>query len=310
MTSLAEAVDAAVRDVPGRRHIQSIVVASEGEVELERYFRDRRATDLSNVHSVTKSVLATLAGVAIGDGLLSIETTLGDVLGSDLVQEDERKRDISVEQLLSMTAGLDADSPHDIDEIADRGESWLDGPLSAPLRAEPGTTFIYNNGAAHVLGVVIARATGVPLARFAEHQLFRPLGISEYRWPRDPDGNPLGYGHLELRPRELLRLGQLYLDGGRCGGRALLPQWFVAAATTAHTAGGPPEGVPYGYMWWISEDGGLRSFFAGGFGGQYLTVVPDLALVVVTTGDVDVFTDTSRNLRRLVSEVVVPAFEG
>ena len=144
MTSLAELVDAAVRDVPGRRHIQSIVVAREGEVQLERYFRDRRATDLSNVHSVTKSVLATLAGVAIGDGLLSIEATLGDVFGSDLVQEDERKRDISVEQLLSMTAGLDADSPHDIDEIADRGESCSGGraltTTCEPLRprAEPG----------------------------------------------------------------------------------------------------------------------------------------------------------------------------
>ncbi len=307
MRSLAEAVDAAMRDVPARRHIQSIVVDIGGEVQLERYFRDRRATDLSNVHSVTKSVLATLTGVAIADGLLSIETTLGEIFSGELFRGDERKRRISVEQLLTMTAGLDADSPHDIDEIADRGESWLNGPLAAPLRSEPGTTFIYNNGAAHVLGIVIARAAGVPLTHFAEQKLFRPLGISEYRWPTDPDGNPLGYGHLELRPRELLHLGQLYLDGGRFGGCALLPDWFVAAATTAHSPGGPPEGVPYGYLWWITEDGGFQSFFAGGFGGQYLTVVPDLALVVVTTGDVDVFIETSRNLRRLVSEAIVPA---
>lgn len=76
---------------------------------------------------------------------------------------------------------------------------------------------------------------------------------------------------------------------------------------TAHSPGGAPEGVPYGYLWWITEDGGFQSFFAGGFGGQYLTVVPDLALVVVTTGDVDVFIETSRNLRRLVSEAIVPA---
>jgi CubicO group peptidase (beta-lactamase class C family) len=86
-----------------------------------------------------------------------------------------------------------------------------------------------------------------------------------------------------------------------------VPASFVAAATTAHSAGGQPEGVPYGYLWWITEDCGHRSFFAGGYGGQYLTVVPDLALVVVTTGDVDVFTESSRNLRRLVSDVVVPA---
>jgi CubicO group peptidase (beta-lactamase class C family) len=297
--SLAEALDAALRDVPARRHIQSIVVSREGDVLLERYFRDRRPADLSNVHSVTKSVVATLTGIAIGDGSLTLETTLEDVH----LTRDERKRRITVEHLLTMTAGLEVGSPHDIDEIADRGESWIAGPLAAPLRADPGTEFAYNNGAAHVLGVVIARAAGTPLARFAEERLFGPLGISEYRWPTDPDGNALGFGHLALRPRELLRLGQLYLDRGR----PLVSESFVASATTAHSPGGPPEGVPYGSLWWIAEDCGYPSFFAGGYGGQYLTVVPDLALVVVTTGDVDVFIETSRNLRRLVSEVVLPA---
>ena len=286
-------------DVPARRHIQSIVVSRGGDILLERYFRDRRPTDLSNLHSVTKSFLATLAGIAIGDGSLRLETRLGDVLDV----EDERKRHIAVEHLLTMTSGLDPEGPHDIDEIADRGDSWVDGPLAAPLLADPGTAFAYNNGAAHVLGVVVARATGTPLARFAEKRLFRPLGIDEFRWPTDPERNPIGWGHLELRPRELLRLGELYLAAGR----PLLPEGFAEAATTAHHTGGPPENVPYGYLWWITEDCGYRSFFAGGYGGQYLTVIPELELLVVTTGDVDVFIETSRNLRRLVSEAVIPA---
>jgi CubicO group peptidase (beta-lactamase class C family) len=294
MQALQDAVAA-----PELRHLQSLVVAQNGQVKLEQYFRDRRSTDLSNVHSVTKSVLATLVGTAIDHGALSLETTLGDVF--DI--EDERKRNISVEQLLTMTSGLEADTPHDIDDIADRGESWVAGPLAAPLRADPGTRFIYNNGAAHVLGVAIARATGTPLATFAEEHLFAPLGIDEYRWPTDPDGNPLGYGHLELRPRDLLRLGQLYLDGGL----AVLPESFITAATTRHGAGGPPENVPYGYLWWVTEDGGHPSFFAGGYGGQYVTVVPELALVVVTTGDAAVLTRTSGNPRRLVSDVIIPA---
>ena len=158
-----------------------------------------------------------------------------------------------------------------------------------------------------MLGVVLARASAMPLTRLAEQRLFEPLGIDTYRWPTDPHGNPLGHGHLELRPRDLVRLGQLYLDSGRREDVQVLPASFVDAATTAQSPGGPPEGVPYGYLWWITEDRGYRSFFAGGFGGQYLTVVPELALVVVTTGDVDVFTETSRNLRRLVGEVVIPA---
>jgi CubicO group peptidase (beta-lactamase class C family) len=285
-----------------------VIVSVGGEIRLERYFRDRRPSDLSNIHSVTKSVLATLAGIAIDDGSAALETTLAGVFDQH-VFHDECKGAITIEQLLMMTSGLDAETPHDIDEIADRGESWVKGPLAAPLRAEPGATFIYNNGAAHVLGAVLARVSGMPLRRFAEEQLFQPLGIDTYRWPTDSDGNPLGYGHLELRPRDLLRLGQLYLDSGRCADVQLLAPSFVDAATTPHTDGGPPEGVPYGYLWWVTEDCGYRSFFAGGFGGQYVTVVPELALVVVTTGDVDVFTETSRNLRRLVADVVIPEVE-
>lgn len=298
MQALEDAVAA-----PELRHMQSILVAKDGEIELEKYFRGRRSTDLSNVHSITKSVLATLTGIAIDRGALSLDTTVGAVFG----HEDERKRNISVKQLLTMTSGLEADTPHDIDDIADRGESWVAGPLGAPLRAEPGTMFIYNNGAAHVLGVAIARATGTTLATFAEEHLFAPLGIDDYRWPTDPDGNPLGYGHLELRPRDLLRLGQLYLDRGFVGSRRVVPESFIAAATSPHSAGGSPEDVPYGYLWWITADCGHPSFFAGGYGGQYVAVIPELGTVVVTTGDAAVLTRTSSNPRRLVSDVIIPA---
>lgn len=300
--TLETAIDHALQDVPARRHIQSMIVAIDGEVRLERYFRDRRATDLSNVHSITKSLVATLAGMAIDDGALTLQTTLAEILDPGLF-DDPRKREIEIGHLLTMTSGLDPHGPNDIDEIADRGESWLAGPLAAPLLAAPGTRFAYNNGAAHVLGIALAGCCGVPFRRLAEERLFAPLAIDQYRWPSDPDGNPLGYGHLELRPIDLVRLGELY----RNGGRNLLSEEFVAAATTAQSRGGPPEGVPYGYLWWVTEDCGRRSFFAGGFGGQYLTVVPELALVVVTTGDVDVFYERSRNLRRLVSETVIPA---
>ncbi len=301
MKPLQDVVDAGLRSAPELRHVQSVLVARDGELLLEEYFRDRRPADLSNVHSITKSVLATLVGIAIERGVLSLDTTVGDVFEI----EDERKRNISVGQLLTMTSGLEADTPYDIDDIADRGESWVAGPLAAPLRADPGTTFIYNNGAAHVLGAAIARATDAPLATFAEEHLFGPLGIDDYRWPTDPDGNPLGYGHLELRPCDLLRLGQLYLDGGLVGSSRVVPKSFVAAATSPHSAGGTPEDVAYGYLWWITEDGGHPSFFAGRYGGQYVTVIPELAIVVVTTGDAAVLTRTSGNPRRLVSDVII-----
>src|SRR5689334_4043573 len=132
--TLETAIDRALHEVPARRHIQSMIVAIDGEVRLERYFRDRRASDLSNIHSITKSLIATLAGIAIADGALTLQTTLAEIFDPGLF-DDPRKRDIEIGHLLTMTSGLDADGPHDIDEIADRGESWLAGPLAAPMLA-------------------------------------------------------------------------------------------------------------------------------------------------------------------------------
>jgi CubicO group peptidase (beta-lactamase class C family) len=307
MSTIASAVELAVRAEPRLRHLQSVIVVHAEDVVAERYFRDRRAEDLSNVHSVTKSVLSTLVGIAIDDGSLKLSTTIGDVLG-ERMPIDAAKAIITVEDLLTMTAGLASGGPYDIDEIADAGGSWVEGPLGAPLQTTPGTAFQYNNGAAHVLGATLAAATDKPLARFAEERLFEPLGIRTYRWPCDPDGNALGCGHLELRPRDLARLGELYLTRGRnANGVRVVDPSYVDAATTPATAGGPPECVAYGYLWWIAERGGSPAFFAGGFGGQYVTVVPALRLVVATTGDVDVFIPSSADALSLVDEVIIPS---
>jgi CubicO group peptidase (beta-lactamase class C family) len=298
LADVAAAVEAAVRAEPRLRHLTSVLVSVGGELRVEHYFRDRRVDDLANVHSLTKSVLATVVGAAVDDRTLDLDAGVLDVLG--IAPDDPRKLALTVRHLLTMTSGLDcAEGTWDIDDIADRGGSWIEGVLAAPLVAEPGASFSYNNGAAHVLGAVVARAASRPLRELAEGRLFAPLGVTSHRWPTDPDGNPLGYGHLELRPRDLVSLGELYLAGGG----ALVSDEYVAAATTAATRGGPPEGTPYGFLWWIRDDG----FFAGGFGGQYLYVVPALALVAVTTADVAVWTPTSASARRLIEEVVIPA---
>jgi CubicO group peptidase (beta-lactamase class C family) len=297
LPDLAAAVENAVRGNPRLRHLQSVLVSVRGELRAECYFRDRRADDLANLHSVTKVVVGTLAGIALDDGALGLETPAVEVLGA--APEDPRKREISVRHLLTMTSGLDcAEGSWDIDDIADRGGSWVDGALAAPLVADPGTAFSYNNGAAHVLGAVVSRAVGRPLAELAEERLFGPLGVRDYRWPTDPDGYALAYGHLELRPRDLVRLGEVYLAGGD----SIVSERYAAAATTAATDGGSPEETPYGFFWWVRDD----AFFAGGFGGQYLYVVPALELVAVTTGDAAVWIPTAASARRLIEDVVVP----
>jgi CubicO group peptidase (beta-lactamase class C family) len=259
------ALDRSLAD-PRFRHVTSVLVAVDGELVAERYFRDRGADDLANVHSVTKSFVSTVVGIAIADGLV------------DLAE---------AEPFLTMTSGYSADGEWDIDEIADRGESWSEGPLRAPRTSV--VAFSYNNGAVHAL------AARIPMRELAEERLFAPLGVTSYRWPEDPDGNVLGYGHLEVRPRDMLALGQLYLDGGR----GVVPREYVERAATAHTAGGPPENVGYGYLWWVGED----RFFAGGYGGQYIVCYPRTRTVFVSTADVDILTPSSRNPLGLAKQV-------
>jgi CubicO group peptidase (beta-lactamase class C family) len=145
-----------------------------------------------------------------------------------------------------------------------------------------------------------------PLTEFAEERLFSPLGITDYRWPRDPEGNPLGYGALEVRPRDLVALGRLFLSGGVADGDRVLDADYVERATRAATAGGPPEGAAYGYLWWISDFEGMQMFFAAGYGGQYVVVVPDVDVVAVTTTDVNVFIPSAVSPMKLLTQVVLP----
>jgi CubicO group peptidase (beta-lactamase class C family) len=307
MSDIALAIEEAMLS-PRLRHVQSVLVSSGGKIVCEKYFRDRRREDLTNVHSVTKSFVSTLVGIAMQDGWLAPTTTIADVIPEHLPRDEPEKGLITVERLLTMTSGLTATGAHDIDEIADAGESWVEGPLKAPFRTGPkSAAFEYNNGAVHVLSVMLATAAERPLHKLAEERLFAPLGINVYRWPTDPDGNPIGSSHLEVRPLDLLRLGELYLQRGRVGSDLILNPTYIERATTASTRGGPPEETAYGYLWWVTERAGMPAYFAGGFGGQYVTVVPHLELIVVTTGDVDVLIPSSLDPLLLVEDVVIPA---
>jgi CubicO group peptidase (beta-lactamase class C family) len=208
-------------------------------------------------------VVGTLAGIAIDQGSLD----LGEV-----------------RELLTMTVGRETGGPWEIDSVMARERAWVEWLLSSPQVHAPGAVFAYDNGAAHVLAARIADAVGEPLDAFASRRLFEPLGIMRWYWPRDPDGRVFGFGHLRLSPRDVAKLGELYLGGGVYGEHRILSRGFATAATRAWTTGGPPEGAGYGYLWWSAQEP-FPHYFAAGHAGQSATVIPALELVAVTTGD-------------------------
>ena len=256
-------------------HTSSLVVVHAGDVVLERPFGSD--VDLADTYSITKSFASTLAGIAADRGALELD---------------------DVRDLLTMTAGRETGGPWDIDAVMERESGWVDWIMTAPQR-RPAGVFAYDNGAAHVLGARIADAVGQSLEEFARECLFEPLGIERFAWPRDPDGRNYGFGHLRLRPRDIARLGELYLGDGSYRGRRVVSSGYVAAATRAQTPGGPPEHAAYGYLWWTAVEP-FPHFFAGGYAGQSLTVVPHLDLVAVTTGDEARLRPGWRNARHAV----------
>lgn len=290
-------------------------MAHHGEIVFERYYRRCGQADLRCVHSVTKSFISTLVGILVTDGLVALDTPIASVLAAPAFRADAARTSITVKHLLTMTSGLDGGlvdgTPGwDIDEISARGEPVVEEVLQAPLVAGPGTIFSYNHGAAHVLSAVIAAIAGKPAGDVAAQRLFAPLGIERWEWPTDPQGHHWGCGHLRLAPRDLVKLGLLYLRGGAWNGGRILGAAYVRAATAPlRWDGGVPEPGSYGLLWWVAERSSPRMYFAAGHGGQYVIVAPELDLVVVTTADAAaVARPKGWLLRRLVMDTIVPAF--
>jgi CubicO group peptidase (beta-lactamase class C family) len=173
----------------------------------------------------------------------------------------------------------------------------------------PGTHFEYDSGTAHLVSVVLSKATGRSGLDNAKRELFGPIGIHDAAWSSDPQGNSIGGWGLELTARDLARLGYLYLHRGRWDGRQVLPASWVKASTSvqvrteASVGGwGYPPWRGYGYFWWRYPLPG--AYMAVGRGGQFVIVWPRLDLIVVTTAVVQ---DTPWDLHALVERYVVPA---
>jgi CubicO group peptidase (beta-lactamase class C family) len=282
------ALEAAVSAAEAIPRFRSLLVARHGQLVLERYFGRADAATLFDVRSVTKSVVAMLTGLALADGALpGIGARVGDYLPPTNTL-DAGDSAVTVRDLLTMTSGYSwdelGDGP-DFDlwsEASDHVQYLLDRPQSGP----PGP-FVYNSAAVHVLGVLLQSAESEPLPVYAEHSLFEPAGITSARWEELEHGTVNGAAGLSLTARDLLRLGQLLLQEGRSGDKIVVPSIWVRAMTsprfTWREVVGPQEGVSYGYLCWVADGPPHPAYFAWGYGGQFVYVVPSLDLVVATT---------------------------
>jgi CubicO group peptidase (beta-lactamase class C family) len=275
------AVDAAIRSDPRYAHTSAFRVVVDGELVHAAHYRGPVVAD---VFSVTKTVLASVAGVAARLGRLpplddAVDPYVRAACGVDLAGTPSAGQ--TWRQLLTMTRGARVDGPYELDEVTALPAGWVRRVAEAPRTGPAGPVFRYDNGAAHLLSAALTGALGEGVDVVAGRELFDPLGITGAGWLRDPEGIAVGAGFLRLSAEHLAALGRLWLDGGRWHGRPLLDPGFAAAMVRRQSAGGPPEDTGYGFLTWVAED----HFFAGGWAGQHVMVVPAARAVVVVTGD-------------------------
>ena len=299
VVSLEAAADA-MADLP---RLRSLLVSWRGELLLERYFNGARPSRPTNVKSVSKSVISALVGIAIDQSLIAgVEQPIGSFF-PDSLQDDPAKRSITIEDLLTMQSGLETTSNRNYGAWV-QSPNWVRHALARSLRSVPGTTMEYSTGNSHLLSAILTKVSGTNTWRFAQDTLTKPLGFSLPPWPRDPQGIYFGGNDMLMTPRQMVAFGELYLNRGRSNGRQIIPAWWVEASLIPRAQSRRESGRYYGYGWWMRALAGHPAYFAWGFGGQYIFIVPDLDLVVVTTSSNSV-SGQRRDHRRTVYDLVV-----
>jgi CubicO group peptidase (beta-lactamase class C family) len=293
----------AARAAESLPQLHSLLVSWRGNLTLEYYARDMRPTRLANIKSASKSIISTLVGIAIERGFIkSVDEPIARYFPELRRDPDKRKQQITVEDLLTMRSGLESTSGGNYGPWV-RSRNWVRYALDRPIVSEPGTTMEYSTGTSHVLSAILTRASKMSTWQFAQQAIARPLGFSLAAWPRDPQGIYFGGNEMLMTPRQMVTIGELYLNGGRVKDRQVVPRAWVETSCVARTTSRWNPDRHYGYGWWISDIGGRTTCFAWGFGGQYILFFRDLDLVVVATSSTNV-SDERWGHRRLLFDLI------
>lgn len=280
----------------------------KGDIVGERYYRGATRTTRANIKSASKSIISALVGIAIDRGhIRGVDQPIGELL-LEAASLDSAKRAITVRDLLSMRAGLRSTSFDNYGEWV-TSRNWVRSALRAPLVAEPGGPMVYSTGNTHLLSAILTRSTKMSTYRFAQQRLAAPLAIDLRPWQTDPQGIYFGGNDMFLTPRDMLKIGTLYLNRGAVKGRQLVPRAWVDSSLVPRTIS-PYNGNRYGYGWWTRSAQGYDVHYAWGYGGQFIFIVPELQLVVVATSDAESSRDGGHNwaLHSLFEAEIVPAF--
>jgi CubicO group peptidase (beta-lactamase class C family) len=323
--------------------VHGIVVARGGRLVFEAYFsgddldlsnlsdgiaftyREFYRTTLHCLASDTKTVTSVLLGIAIDDGLIAgTDEKMFSFFPEYADLSDATKAQITLAHMLAMASGLPWNEDYPFDDLRNDltamvfSEDPIAYVLSKSTVAAPGAQFIYSSGTTNLLGEVVSRASDVTLWAYAEQHLFDPLEIDAYEWYPFPHAVDMAVASstLYLRPRDMAKIGQTYLDGGTWrGNRVVSESWVAASINKVIDVPASENPVPdylhgYGRQWWLGtfSTGETDFYTAAGWGGQFIIVIPEHEMVVViTAGDFD--HPTYDALFGIVDDYILPAVQ-
>lgn len=269
----------------GERGIESVTVVKDGYMVLDEYFEPFAKGETHRIYSCTKSVVSTLIGIAIEEGYIEgVDQRVLDFFPDRApAYMSAWKEEITLKDLLTMTAGLDARDSWLYDwwglTRMYNSSDALQYVLDLNVIEEPGTRFEYTNGVSHLLSCIINETTGMSTLEYATRVLFEPLGIEDVIWKNDSLGRNWGYSTINLTAHDMAKFGYLFLNNGTWDGEQVVPESWVRDATRKHVDA--PLWPGYGYQWWVDDWG---HYLALGYRGQLIFVVPVDNTVVVFTG--------------------------
>lgn len=281
-------------------NFDGLVIIKDNKLVIDEYKNGYNADRIHTVQSVTKSITSLLVGIAIDHSEIhNEEVKILDYFQINTVENlDEMKRAITIRDLLTMQGGFHWDefsTPINEDNPVvkmNNSPNWVKCAIDAPMSYKPGTKFQYNSGGVMLLDHIIHKETGMHADKYAEKQLFSRLGIRNYYWSKQHIffGTTHTGGGLYLRPRDLAKIGQLILNKGRWEGEQIVSEEWISKSLEKHV-----ESVPlgilragYGYLWWIFPDKSAQNldiYACMGSGGQYMFIIPQHNLIVVTAGN-------------------------
>ena len=284
-------------------NLHSLLIIRNGYLVSETYFGVYQQDTRHQLYSCTKSFVSTLIGIAIDKGYIDrTDRRIVDVFPEHTFANlDEQKETMTLEDLLTMRSGLDWQEGDPVYSAMYQSLDWVQFVLDKPMAQPPGRQFNYCSGCSHILSAILQQTTGMNPRDFAEQVLFQPLGISNIQWDTDSAGIPIGGWGLQLTPRDMAKLGYLYLQDGQWDGQQIISAKWVENATRKHTE--TDGSLGYGYQWWTYPS--LAAYTALGRYGQTIFVIPEADLVIVTTAKMD----NHDEVFQLIEQYILPAVQ-